>query len=112
MPTDDDYGLSPDKVDKTIDPPPVDYLPGKPSGYNPKIGLIGAGGISEFHLKNYRTCGYDVSAIASRTPAKAEARRDEFYPDAVVCEDYRELLARDDVEVVDVTPTRRIASPF
>ena len=71
MSEDDDYGLSPDKVDKTIDPPPVDYLPRKPSGYNPKIGLIGAGGISEFHLKNYRTCGYDVSAIASRTRAKA-----------------------------------------
>ena len=54
MPEDDDYGLSPEKVEKTIDPPPVDYLPKKPKSYNPKIGLIGAGGISEFHLKNYK----------------------------------------------------------
>jgi len=104
MPEDDDYGLSPDKETKTIEPPPVEYLPKKPWRYNPPIGLIGAGGISEFHLKNYRDWGLKVSAITSRTKKKAEARRDEFFPDAVVCEDYAELLARDDVEVVDVTP--------
>ena len=40
--------------------------------------MIGAGGISEFHLKNYRECGYDVAAIVSRTRADAERRRDEF----------------------------------
>jgi predicted dehydrogenase len=104
MSEDDDYGLSPDKEKKTIEPPAVDYLPKKPWSYNPGIGLVGTGGISEFHLKNYRTCGFKVTAIASRTKEKAEAKRDEFYPDAVVCEDHRELLARDDVEVVDVTP--------
>jgi len=104
MSEDDDYGLSPDKEKKTIEPPAVDYLPKKPWDYNPGIGLIGTGGISEFHLKNYRTCGFKVVAIASRTRSKAEAKRNEFYPDAVVCDDHRELLARDDVEVVDVTP--------
>ena len=104
MSEDDDYGLSPDKEKKTIEPPPVDYLPKKPKSYNPKIGLVGTGGISEFHLKNYLACGFEVSAITNRTRSKAEARRDEFYPDAVVCDDYRELLARDDLEVGDVTP--------
>ncbi len=104
MPTDDDYGLSPDKEKKVIPPPQVDYLPKKPSGYNPGIGLIGAGGISEFHLKNYRACGFEVAALTSRTRSKAEDKRDKFYPSAVVCEDHHELLARDDVEVVDVTP--------
>ena len=104
MPDDDDYGLSPDKETKTIDPPPVDYLPGKPKSYNPGIGLIGTGGISEFHLKNYKACGFDVAAISSRTRSKAEAKRDEFYPDATVHDDHRGLLERDDIEVVDVTP--------
>jgi len=104
MPDDDDYGLSPDKETKSIAPPPVDYLPGKPKSYNPGIGLIGTGGISEFHLKNYKTCGFDVAALASRTRSKAEAKRDEFYPDATVHDDHRELLERDDIEVVDVTP--------
>jgi predicted dehydrogenase len=104
MADDDDYGLSPDKQKKNIAPPTVDYLPPKPKSYRPKIGLIGAGGISEFHLKNYRACGFDVAAIASRTRSKAEAKRDQFYPDAEVYGDHRELLKRDDIEVVDVTP--------
>ncbi len=104
MPDDDDYGLSPTKEVSQIEPPKVDYLPPKPKNYQPKIGLIGTGGISEFHLKNYRACGYDVVALASRTRAKAEARRDEFYPDAEVYDDHRAILERADIEVVDVTP--------
>ncbi len=104
MPANDDYGLSPDKAKNTIAAPSVDYLPPRPKNYRPRIGLIGAGGISEFHLKNYRACGFDVAAIASRTRSKAEARRDQFYPDAEVYDDDRQLLERDDIEVVDVTP--------
>ena len=34
----------------------------------------------------------------------AESKRDEFYPDAEVYSDHREMLTRDDIEVVDVTP--------
>lgn len=104
MPDDEDYGLSPDKVKKTIEAPIIDYLPHKPASYNPKIGLIGTGGISEFHLKNYKACGFNVAAITSRTRSKAEAKRDQFYPDADVHDDSHELLAREDIEVVDVTP--------
>lgn len=104
MAEDDDYGLSPDKETKTIAAPSVDYLPPKPKSYHPKIGLIGAGGISEFHLKNYKACGFEVAAISSRTISKAVEKRDQFYPDAEVHEDYRDLLGREDLEVVDVTP--------
>jgi predicted dehydrogenase len=100
----DDYGLSPTKEVREIAPPPIDYQPPRPKSYSPKIGLIGAGGISEFHLKNYRSCGYDVAAIASRTRASAERRRDEFYPEAEVYDHYQQMLDRDDIEVVDVTP--------
>nr|MCS5540158.1 Gfo/Idh/MocA family oxidoreductase [Roseibacillus sp.] len=60
--------------------------------------------ISEFHLKAYRKCGYDVVAFASRTRNKAEAKRDEFYPEAEVYDDHRAILERDDIEVVDITP--------
>ena len=104
MSEDDDYGLSPEKVEKAIDPPLVDYIPKNPKSYNPKIGLIGAGGISEFHLKNYKACGFEVAAIANRTRSKAEEKRDQFYPDALVFEDYREMLDIEDIEVVDVPP--------
>ena len=75
MPGDDDYGLSPDKEKKTIAAPQVDYLPPRPKSSNPAIGLIGTGGISEFHLRNYKTGGFNVAAISSRTKSKAEARR-------------------------------------
>ena len=104
MSEEDDYGLSPDKVAKVIEPPPVQYLPPSPKSYRPKIGLIGTGGISEFQLKKYKACGYDMIALASRTRSKAEARRDEFYPDAEVYDHYSSILKRDDIDVVDVTP--------
>ena len=104
MSEEEEYGLSPEKESRAIKPPPVNYLPPRPREYNPGIALIGTGGISEFHLKNYQTCGYRVVALSNRTPAKAEAMRDKFYPDATVHKDYREILVREDVDVVDVTP--------
>ncbi|SVB81784.1 uncharacterized protein METZ01_LOCUS234638, partial [marine metagenome] len=87
MSEEEEYGLSPEKKTQAIEPPPVDYLPPKPRQYDPGIALIGTGGISEFHLKNYQTCGYRVVALSNRTPAKAEAMRDKFYPDATVHQD-------------------------
>lgn len=100
----DDYGLSPEKISKQISAPKIDYLPPKPKNYNPKIGIIGTGGISDFHLKNYKDFGFDVVAIANRTLSKAEQRRDKFYPHADVFEDYNKILERDDIKVVDITP--------
>ncbi len=99
-----EYGLSPEKKTVKIVPPKVDYLPPKPKNYNPAIALIGTGGISEYHLKNYQDCGYRVVALSNRSTEKAEAMRDKFYPEAKVYKDYREILERDDVEVMDVTP--------
>ena len=104
MSEEDDYGLSPTKDIVEIDAPAVDYRPRTPKSYRPKIAMIGTGGISEFHLKAYRKCGYDVVAFASRTRNKAEAKRDEFYPEAEVYDDHRAILERDDIEVVDITP--------
>ena len=101
---DDDYGLSPNKEIKKIDAPAIDYLPPRPKSYNPKIAMIGTGGISEFHLKAYKKCGYQVAALHNRTRSKAEAKRDEFYPEAEVYDDYRDIIAREDIEVIDITP--------
>ena len=39
------------------------------------------------HLDAYRTAGFDVAVICSRTLAHAEARRDEFFPDAEATDD-------------------------
>ena len=104
MNEEEEYGLSPEKETRAIEPPQVDYLPPRPREYNPGIALIGTGGISDFHLKNYQACGYRIVALSNRTPAKADTMRDKFYSDATIHQDYREIIERDDVEVVDVTP--------
>ncbi len=72
--------------------------------------MIGCGGITIYHLKAYRAAGYDVVALCNPTVEKAEARRREFYPGAAVYADYRDVLRRDDVEVVDVAthPAERV----
>jgi predicted dehydrogenase len=89
---------------KPVAAPKLPYRPVLPRRYRPPIALIGAGGIAEQHLKAYRDGGLDVVAICNRTIGKAERRREEFFPDAEVYSDYRDVLRRDDVEVVDVTP--------
>ena len=43
-----------------------------------------------------------VPAAQGSPVERAEERQTEFYPDARVYEDYRDVLRRDDVEVVDV----------
>ncbi len=80
----------------------VPYLPSTPATVDRPIGLVGCGGISVQHLTNYRDAGFNVVALADVLLERAESRRDEFYPDADVYTDYRELLARTDIEVIDI----------
>lgn len=84
--------------------PDLDYRPPMPRRYRPRIGLIGAGGISAAHLAAYRTAGFHVAVICNRTLAKARSRRDEFFPDAEATDDIQRTLHRDDIAVVDITP--------
>ena len=87
------------------------YRPPTPSSYNPGIGLIGCGSISKHHLAAYRDAGFDVRAFADLDVGRAEERRDEYYPDGDVYSDVAALLARDDIEVVDIAthPAPRVA---
>jgi predicted dehydrogenase len=101
----DDYGLSPAKARREIPPPDVDYLPHGPR--HPErhgIAVVGAGGISAFHLKAYAAAGWNVVGIADRTLAKAEALRDTWFPGATATTDAEALIRREDVTVVDLTP--------
>lgn len=98
-----DYGLSTPQTVARIAAPELPYRPPSPKAYNPAIGVIGCGGISGQHLNAYRQAGYRVTALCDRNEHKAVARRDEFYPQAKVCTDYRDLLAIKEIEVVDVT---------
>lgn len=80
----------------------VNYLPRDVEGFSPRIGLIGCGGISGMHLAAYRAAGYQVVALCDVVRARAEARRDEFFPDADVYDDPGQLLGREDITIVDI----------
>ena len=101
---DSGYGRGKSGAKGEVAAPDLPYQPRDPESYRPAIGLIGCGGISEMHLRAYKNAGYEVAALCSRDRARAEGRRDEFYPEADIYLDYRDLLARDDIEVVDITP--------
>jgi predicted dehydrogenase len=80
----------------------VPYLPRDVEGFSPRIGLIGCGGISGMHLAAYRAAGYQVVALCDIVLARAEARRDEFFPEADVYDSPEQLLRREDIEIVDI----------
>jgi predicted dehydrogenase len=80
----------------------VPYLPRDVEGAITRIGMIGCGGISGKHLAAYRAAGYQVVALCDIELARAEARRDEFFPAADVYDTAEALLSRDDVEIVDI----------
>ena len=99
--TERDYALSGNKSDAVFPAPELPYRPPMPKSYRPKIGLIGCGGITADHLKAYRRMGLEVVALCDVVRESAERRRKDYYPDATVHTDYREVLSRDDIEVVD-----------
>ncbi len=84
--------------------PDLPYQPRDPKRRTFRIGLIGCGDITGWHLKAYRKAGYRVVALCDIDRKRAEHRRREFRLTADVYDDYREVLARDDIDVVDVTP--------
>lgn len=96
---------------RKIKAPALPYQPPHPRQYNPCIGLIGCGGITEHHLRAYRQAGYRVTALCDQDLSRAEKRRDEFFPQAEVMVDYHRLLDKKEIEVVDITtfPEERVA---
>ncbi len=69
---------------------------------NVRFGLIGFGAWGNCHAGAIdKTQGVELVAIAARSEETCAKAR-EAYPYADVVTDYRELIARDDVDVVDV----------
>ena len=80
----------------------LNYLPQLPRDRSLRIGCIGAGFImADCHLVAYRNAGFNPVAISARRLEQAQevAQRHQI-PHAYA--DYRELLARRDIQVVDV----------
>lgn len=102
---DDEYGIKTSRAVVEMASPAIDPTPPKPRDPGAhRIGLIGAGGVSEFHLKAYAACGWNVVAIADHSLEKARAKRDAYFPDADVETDGAALLRREDITVLDITP--------
>jgi predicted dehydrogenase len=87
---------------RPVEAPDLPYRPRDPVRYRAGIGLIACGGITKDHLTAYRKAGYQVTAMCDQALDRAKRRKKEFYPKAKVCRDYRELLKRSDVDVVDI----------
>ncbi|MEO8270554.1 MAG: Gfo/Idh/MocA family oxidoreductase, partial [Aureliella sp.] len=88
----------------------VDYRPSTPTSYAPKIGLIGCGGITHQHLSAYRAAGFNVAALCDVRVERARERAQSFFPQAMVTDDYQQLLRDDSIEVIDVAthPRERV----
>lgn len=96
------YSLQAEVSGQSIPIPILPYQPPRPKRFQPVIGLIGCGGITADHLNAYRHEGYQVAAICDIRKENAEKRREEFYPQARVYTDYRDLLNHPDINVVDI----------
>jgi len=92
--------------------PALPYLPRDPKLYRPKIGMIGCGGITHYHLQAYRAAEYEVVALCDVNRAAAEKRQAEFFPAARVYTDHRDLLLLENIEVVDITTHPEVRAPL
>ena len=98
----DDYGLSPTKQVNVIPAPEVHYQPPKPESNEHAIGLIGAEASANLFTqlsKMWVSSEGDCQPLNGGCP-KAKRR---IFPDADVY-DYRALLERQDITVIDATP--------
>lgn len=98
------YGLSHQREAVRVPAPRIAYRPKSPKRDLLPIGLIGCGGIAEQHLTAYRKAGYNVVALCDINRKAVESRRQQFYPDARVYTDYRKLIAREEVSILDISP--------
>lgn len=99
----EEYGVGKLHKSKPIPAPDLPYRPLRTKSYQPNIAVIGCGGISEHHLTAYKNAGYKIVALCDVVKERADERRQAFYPHADVYSDYRHVLDREDIEVVDIT---------
>lgn len=90
--------------------PEIAYRPSAPKSYNPKIGVIGCGGITVEHLQAYRQANFNVVALCDLCIERAQDRARNFFPNASVGNDYQRVLQDASIEVVDITthPEERV----
>lgn len=90
--------------------PAIDYQPHHPRSLRPQIGVIGCGGIIKHHLEAYRDAGWDVVALCDPVFERCQTASANFFPQARLYSDYKELLAQPEIDVVDIAthPPERV----
>lgn len=90
--------------------PSVNYLPPTPRSIQPRIGVIGCGGIIKHHLEAYRDAGWKVVALCDPILQRCQSARESFCPDAHLYTDYKDLISQSDIDVVDIAthPPERV----
>ncbi len=85
-----------------VEIPPIEYQPRFPKRLDWGIGVVGAGFIvRDCHLVAYRSAGFSVVAIASRTRERAEELATSYGIEAVY-DSVEDLVADPHVEVLDI----------
>jgi predicted dehydrogenase len=81
----------------------LDYRPAFPPGYRPGLGLVGCGDIARsWHLPAYAQYGVDVVGVYDPAPEATQGIRERFPFVRRVFSSLDELLADDEIEIVDV----------
>ncbi|MCA9191184.1 MAG: Gfo/Idh/MocA family oxidoreductase [Planctomycetales bacterium] len=80
----------------------ISYLPQLPQAYAPGIALIGCGGISQEHLRAYKSAGFRLLVLCDKIIERAQQQAAAYFPKAKITDDFQEVLNDDRIEVVDV----------
>jgi predicted dehydrogenase len=81
----------------------LDYRPTFPTGYRPGLGLVGCGDIARsWHLPAYAQYGVDVVGVYDPASEATQGIRERFPFVRRVFSSLDELLADDEIEIVDV----------
>ena len=78
-----------------------------------RICSIGLGGMDRHHTRAHKELGLtEIVAFCDIIPERAEMMRDEYFPDAKVYTDYREMIEKENPDAVDIATPNYLHSPM
>ncbi|MBQ3087949.1 MAG: Gfo/Idh/MocA family oxidoreductase [Clostridia bacterium] len=78
-----------------------------------RICSIGLGGMGRHHTRAHKELGLtEIVAFCDIIPERAEMMRDEYFPDAKVYTDYREMIEKENPDAVDIATPNYLHSPM
>lgn len=90
----------------------INHAPPRPLTLDRSIAMVGVGSIAAMAARAYRAAGYRVDAVCDVDRMRAEAFRDQYFPQAAVYTDLEVLLAHQDAEVIDIATHTNVRPPL